>query len=231
MGLACNTYGAANPNGSKSFEKKLRTTLLLLHKSGAKTEPLKVKQSSDASHNNPQTLKDSRSRYLSLKSRSNISATFGLLNPHFTNGMLAWDMIPIASFTMVQHSLTESAPDKKSSTYMFSFNSSTTLDSGKPDKWNCTVAFNRNGLLQWPKGTLVNLIILVVPLTPPRKRCTSQSSFLTQICRNAFSISDVITICHQRKRSKMPVGLHRRQCPTSIQSRLWLEDSVAYRTI
>ena len=163
--LACNMYGAANPNGSKSFGKKLRTTLLVIHKSGAKTEPLKVKQSSDASHNKPRTLKYSRSRYLYLKSRCNISATSGLLDPHFTKGMLAFDMILIASFTMVQHSSTESAPDKKSSTYMFSFNSSTTLDSGKPDKWNCTVEFSRNGLLQLPKGTLLNLITLVVPLT------------------------------------------------------------------
>ena len=216
--LACNTYGAANPNGSKSFEKKLKTTLLVIHKSGAKTEPLKVKQSSDASHNKPRTLKDSRSRYLSLKSRCNISATSGLLDPHFTKGMLACDMILIASFTMVQHSSTESAPDTKSSAYMFSFNSSTTLDSGKPDKWNCTVAFSRNGLLQLPKGTLVNLITLVVPLTSQRKRCTPQSSFLTPVCRNAFSMSDVIAICHRRKRSKISVRLDRRHGPTSIQS-------------
>ena len=75
--LACNTYGAANPSGLKSFEKKLRTTLLIIHESGAKTEPLKVKRSSDTSHN---------------KSRCNISATSGLLDPHFTKGMLAWDM-------------------------------------------------------------------------------------------------------------------------------------------
>ena len=211
--LACNTYGPANPNGSKSFEKKARTTLLVIHKSGAKTEPLKVKQSSDASHNKPRTLKDSRSRYLSLKSRCNISATSGLLDPYFTKGMLAWDIILIASFTMVQHSSTES--DKKSA-FLQLLNYS--FDSGKPDKWNCTVAFSRNGLLQLPKGTLVNLITLVVPLTSQRKRCTSQSSFLTPICRNAFSMSDVIAICHRRKRGKISVRLDRRHGPTSIQS-------------
>ena len=134
--LACNTYGAANPNGSKSFEKKLSTILLVIHKFRAKTEPLNVKQSSDASHNKPRTLNNSRSRYLSLKSWCNISATSGLLDPHFTKGMLALDIVLIASFTMVPHSSTESAPDKKSSTYKFSFNSSTTLNSRKPEKWN-----------------------------------------------------------------------------------------------
>ena len=86
--LACNTNGAANSNESKDFEKKNTTTALyVIHKSGAYTKPLKVKQSSDIGHGKTRTLK--RSKYLYLKSRRSILAISLLLDPHFTKGILA----------------------------------------------------------------------------------------------------------------------------------------------
>ena len=53
--LVCNTYGAVNLNGSKIFRRNSAQPSLL---SGAKTLPLKVRQSSDASHSKPRTMKD-----------------------------------------------------------------------------------------------------------------------------------------------------------------------------
>ena len=75
------------------------------------------------------------------------------------------------------------------STYMLLVSSSTTGEVGYWDKWFLMVAFNRNGLLLLPNGTLVNLITRVTSRSFQKKQCTSRSMGCTPTWRKALVMS------------------------------------------
>ena len=79
-------------------------------------------------------------------------------------------MISGASCTIVQHSSMESASDRKSSTYIVSCSSSTARDAGNEAKWDWTVAFKRKGRLQFPNKIHLNLMVLMSPSAPQKKK-------------------------------------------------------------
>ena len=132
------TNGTVNPRG---------TTLLVTQISSSKDTPWNVKQSSLVSQVRPRTLWDSASKNVSIKSRCTIQDTSGLFEPHLTRFILAFNTTSKASWTMLQHSSMEPTPDRKSSMYIFSGNSSTTRDVENKAKWDWTMAFKRKGLL------------------------------------------------------------------------------------
>ena len=65
------------------------------------------------------------------------------------------------------------------------------------------VAFSKNGLDLFPKGTWTNLIVRTTPWSFHRKRWTSWSSLCTPTCRKALLISAVSATFHRRNRTKM----------------------------
>ena len=107
-----------------------------------------MKESALANQVTPRTLWDSASKNLS---RCNMRDTSGLLEPHLTRFILAFDMISHASWTMLQNSSMESASDRKSSTYIFSCNSANTRDEGNEAKWDKAVASKRKGYCSFRK--------------------------------------------------------------------------------
>ena len=107
---------------------------------------------------------------------------------------------------------------KESSTYRLSCSSLTTGDGGNGDKWCCIVAFNRNGLQQFPKGTQVNRKVITSSPGCHKNRWTSLSSSRMLIWWKAFSMSAVTATGQRRKRTRISVRFERRQGPTSMQS-------------
>ena len=120
-----------------------------------------MKHSSTASQVTQRTLRDSASKILSAKSGCNVRETSVRFEPHLTRFILAFDMISEASRTILQHPQMESAPDRKSSTYIFPSSSSATWDARNKAKWDWTVTFKRKWLLQFANGTLLNFLVLM----------------------------------------------------------------------
>ena len=209
--------GETKPSGSNNLLIKLKMTRFVMSRFSGMWIPSKEKQSSFANHFMPKTRMTSSSTYLSWNSWCNSSATTSLLEPHFTNGKLAWFMTADASWMNEQASSCESEPESKSSTYKFSFNSCVTWDWGTVDKWYLTVAFNRKGLLQLPNGTLQKRITLCSPWKFQRNLWTSRSWILTPIWRKAFSMSAVIANFHLRKRINISVSLVNKLGPMFMQ--------------
>ena len=183
----------------------------------------KVKQSSSANQRIPSTFTESAVRNLLSNSCSRRSATDELLEHHLLKDIPAWSIILIESRIRAPLSASLSAPERKSSTYRLSCSSLTAGDGGKEDKWCCIVAFNRNGLQQFPKGTRVNRIVITSSSGCHKNRWTSLSSSRMLIWWNA-SMSAVTATGQRRTRTRISVRFERRQGPTSMQSfkDIWL---------
>ena len=210
--------GAVKPNGSNSREKKLSTILLVTQTPSGREPTLKEKTSDAANHFIPSTVMDAACKHLSWNSLCNTSATSALLDTHFASGILACFITEEASWMMLQASPVESAPVNRSSTYRLSFSSCTAWEGEQVAKWCFTVAFNRKGLEQLPKGTRRNLLCLTSPSRFQRNLCTSRSPGLTLICKKGFSTSAVMATFHRRNLKRISVRLLSKQGPTSIQS-------------